>query len=64
MYIYICIYIYVYILGQFCLSSWPSKTGLVVYSKSVHLPTNSSESAKCKFGKPVYIPDAQSALGT
>jgi len=33
-------------------------------SKSVHLPTNSSESAKCKFGKPAYIPDPQNALGT
>ena len=53
-----------YVHSEFCLSSWPSKTGLVLCSKSVHLPTNSSESAKCKFGKPVYIPDLQSALGT
>jgi len=52
-----------YVHSEFCLSSWPSKTGLVLCSKSVHLPTNSSESAKCKFGKPAYIPEAQSALG-
>jgi len=39
-----------HIYWEFSSSSWRSKTGIVLCSKSVLLPTNSRDSAKCQFG--------------